>query len=421
VSRTFLLTSGVRDRETANQGVVVKRTCISVVASVTVLLAASNVGAQTARATIAETPVRVEPKISAAIVATVKEGAPIDVVDRQGDWYRVLVPTVAGKPRIGYVAVSLVEVVGEDGSLPVAAATGQGEQRQAATQRIPPTLSQISARRDGDRMERTPPATATSTISHPDEQRISRPEPSAARAPEMLYSQPPPDRAWVDVGFARMRSGRQTQTFTLTQTISREVAAAAAAYTGIPAYSDLDLGGGIGLHGGLGLGVHVDGATYEGPVGLAVSIPSPYFFNLNALDARPTSSTVRRQERAVDIGAAYTMSFSDRVSVRAFGGPTYFHVTNEMVNAVHYNQVASAFIPVNVVAITSFTTQEVPASTLGFHVGADVAMFFARRVGVGGGVRFNKGTAGVTDPLSGEHADLQVGHFEFTGGLRLRF
>jgi hypothetical protein len=92
-----------------------------------------------------------------------------------------------------------------------------------------------------------------------------------------------------------------------------------------------------------------------------------------------------------------------------------------MIATVGYAQAASASPPVNVVHITSFTVQEVSASTLGFHVGIDVSGFFSRYVGVGGTVRFSRGRASVRDPLTNEEIELKVGQPELGGGLRLRF
>jgi hypothetical protein len=92
-----------------------------------------------------------------------------------------------------------------------------------------------------------------------------------------------------------------------------------------------------------------------------------------------------------------------------------------MIGVVIYNQVASPLVGVNSVTITSHTDKEVSGSAVGFHVGGDSAWFFTRNVGVGGTVRFNRGTIAIAEPLSGQNADLKVGHTGVGGGLRLRF
>ena len=94
------------------------RLFISVLASSFLWLTGITVSAQTARARIASTPIRGEANLTSAIIATVQEGGRVDVVDLQGDWYRVLVPNEQGKPLVGYVLARLIEIVNADGASP---------------------------------------------------------------------------------------------------------------------------------------------------------------------------------------------------------------------------------------------------------------------------------------------------------------
>jgi len=84
---------------------------LTTLASSLLLFTGSIVGAQTARVRIADTPIRVEANLSSPIIATLKEGELVDVVDLQADWYRVLVPNERTKPRVGYVLAHLIEIV----------------------------------------------------------------------------------------------------------------------------------------------------------------------------------------------------------------------------------------------------------------------------------------------------------------------
>jgi hypothetical protein len=101
-------------------------------ASSLLLFTGSIAGAQTARVRTADTPIRVEANLSSPIIATLKEGDRVDVVDLQGDWYRVLVPDEQAKPRVGYVPAQLIEIVNG------ARSTAQGPP-------IPPTRAQFDA------------------------------------------------------------------------------------------------------------------------------------------------------------------------------------------------------------------------------------------------------------------------------------
>ena len=99
---------------------------VAALASSLLMLTGRSVEAQTARARIADTPIRSEATLTAAVIATVKEGDPIDVVDMQGDWYRVLVPDAQGKPRVGYVMAWLIETANTAESPRATPALAQG-------------------------------------------------------------------------------------------------------------------------------------------------------------------------------------------------------------------------------------------------------------------------------------------------------
>lgn len=238
-------------------------------------------------------------------------------------------------------------------------------------------------------------------------------------APVIAQNRPP--RVWIDVDFARLQPSQDLQTFSGSRTLFSETQTFTAAYPPLPSLNGIIVGGGVGIVKGLGVSVRLNFLNYTNLIGLAVTVPSPYFFNTVASDATVTASPLERRERGIDISATYSAAVSDRVTVRVFGGPTLFHVDDDMVSGIAYNQTASSLVRINVVNITAFNHNEVSGSTLGFNVGGDVSVFLVRNVGVGGGVRFNRGTVSLIDPLTARSADLNVGSAEFSGGLRLRF
>jgi hypothetical protein len=383
------------------------------------LFTGSIAGAQTARARIADTPIRGEAHLSSPIIATLKEGGLVDIVDLQGDWYRVLVPNEQGKPRVGYVLAHLIEIV--------------NTARPTAGPPIPPTRAQLDAlqaerkalqqvdalRADLNALQNAPSAQAVATS----DQSINRGaiEPQNLRRP-ILVPATPSDHGWINTDLVRVQSAHNAQTFTFAAPLYNETVAAAAAYSALPGATDIGISGGITIRHGLGIAVNFEAVNYQSTVGLGVIVPSPYFYNTLATAGTTTATSLARQDRSLDISAVYTVPIrDDRLRVRIFGGPTYFHLTNNMVETIGYNQVANVLVPLNFVAVTSFTQKEVSGSALGFNVGADVSWFFTRHVGVGGGLRFNRGIVTLLEPLSGHNADLTVGGPEFGGGLRLRF
>jgi hypothetical protein len=132
------------------QGLLMNKFSITILASSLLLCCIDSVvEAQTARAMIADTPIRAEANLGSPIIAKLREGSPVDVVDMQGDWYRVLVPNESGKARVGYVLARLIEIVNADGS----SRSGQASASRAAppagqSPPTPPTLAQPTSQRD---------------------------------------------------------------------------------------------------------------------------------------------------------------------------------------------------------------------------------------------------------------------------------
>jgi SH3 domain-containing protein len=126
----------------------VRKILIASISSMLLMFCAAVAGAETARARIDETPVRAEANLDGAVIATLKEGAAIDVIDVQGDYYRVLVPGDAGKPTVGYVLARLVNLDDVGGSsnettVPPDSPTPRPVAQGAP---IPPTLVQLGLR-----------------------------------------------------------------------------------------------------------------------------------------------------------------------------------------------------------------------------------------------------------------------------------
>lgn len=230
-------------------------------------------------------------------------------------------------------------------------------------------------------------------------------------------------QGFLDVNAIRVQSAQtDDQSYTYVTTLSQEVALFGSTYPKFPAVAGLDVSGGYLSKIGLGLEVHLDFAQYKSTVGLQAYVPSPYFFNTPGVASTVTGGQLDRRDIGVNIGAAYRLPLpTDRVILRVSGGPTYFNVNNEMVSIIRYTQSASSLLRLNLVNITGYETRTEKGSALGYHVGADVGVFFSRHFGVGGVIRYSHGKITLTDPLSGDDADLKVGNTTVGGGLRVRF
>ncbi len=229
------------------------------------------------------------------------------------------------------------------------------------------------------------------------------------------------DRGWIDFNVISATPAQDAQTYTFSGRLFQETAAIAAVYPDFPRATGVLFGGGAGIGHGLGLGVQWTAINCEYTVGLGISIPHPVFFNRPGSDGDVTHSMLERKDNAVDISAVYQLPTLDAWRIRVFGGPTYFSVKQDFVNDIRYTQTFN-LLGANNVDITGFTQETVDDSAWGYHVGADVSFFFSKHLGVGGGLRVNRGTAKLaSEPLSEGAAELKMGAAHVGGGLRIRF
>ena len=94
-----------------------------------------------------------------------------------------------------------------------------------------------------------------------------------------------------------------------------------------------------------------------------------------------------------------------------FGGPSFFTVKQSVVTAVQRTEA----YPFDEATFSGATVATEVESTNGFNIGADVAWYFTKNVGVGGIVRFSSATAAFSV------GDVDAGGALVGGGLRLRF
>ncbi|MSO45485.1 MAG: hypothetical protein EXQ59_01785 [Acidobacteria bacterium] len=176
-----------------------------------------------------------------------------------------------------------------------------------------------------------------------------------------------------------------------------------------------DVAGGVAIWRRLGLGVGVERSSRATPVALTGSVPHPFFFNRD----RSVSGTVTgltREELAVHVKATVVAPIGTRVQVLLFGGPSFFLVTQGVITDFTWTEA----YPYDVATFNTARPTSAKASKVGFHAGADVAVFFTRQIGVGGTVQFAGASVALT-AAGGESLDAQAGGIKAGGGLRLRF
>lgn len=198
----------------------------------------------------------------------------------------------------------------------------------------------------------------------------------------------------------------------------------------------IDVGAGLVLRSGVLFGVAVTHQRDERRADVDVTLDHRDYHR--PLTGRTTSAPLQRRDTAVHLSAGYAWS-SPHVQVRAFGGPSRFSVSQDLMDGLSLEEVAGFSGPPFVTTYslrgpTDVTSQPQRGSAWGYHAGADVAYYFGRHAGVGMLVRYSDSTVALADPLS---SSLLTGYFraltknstvevdtqrlDVTAGLRLRF
>ena len=234
-------------------------------------------------------------------------------------------------------------------------------------------------------------------------------------------------RGWVDVNVI---AGQSNQGERLYSTAGRSTLGGAIAvgqdFPEIRRGSGFDVEGGYMFGPRVGFGVRWAHARAHSAIGVGLGAEHPITGAI-AMDGAE-SDEFRRLESAIDLMAAYTVPLANPdIRLRVFGGPTHFVVEQAMIRNVNFTHTLNFSGTVNQIAITNISEQEVNGNAWGYNAGADVAYFFARHVGVGAGLRFNRGTVGgveipLPNPVGGdEEAEFTAGHLGVAAGVRFRF
>ncbi len=218
-------------------------------------------------------------------------------------------------------------------------------------------------------------------------------------------------------GFVTVSGGYQVSSTDFSGSVIFPVNAEAVTATSdyvIDAGPFFDISGGVRVWRNLVVGGGVSQFTQDGEAAVAAGVPHPFFFGQD----RPVSGTAiaTRKETAVHIQAQWVIPVSDAVDVAVFGGPTFFTVEQDFVSGIDFTDV----FPFETATFVSAPVEQQSGSAVGFHVGADVAVYVTRYVGVGGLVRWSRATV---DFLSsdGDTMSVETGGVHVGGGLRLRF
>ncbi len=302
------------------------------------------------------------PKESSDVIVIAQPGTILDVMQRQDDWYWVIVPADSnGTRRIGYVVASAVERLGD-------------------TRVLEPGIRGMPAR-----PEAIPTATGT---------------------PEL-------PRFFVGVG-----GGGQFVVPDFTDHVSttwyRQPGSFVASYTtGSSGAFEASIG--VRLAPRLVLTFAYWRTTTTSVASVDAVVPHPFASN----PPRSTSASgfsVGRQENDGHLQITYLIPITRRVDLAVYGGPSVFYLRQDLISDLVFRDV----YPYETVTIDSVLTTQKSKAIIGVNVGADATLMLWRFVGVGVGARYARGSMNL--PSAGQGSiPVDVGGVQVSGGVRLRF
>jgi hypothetical protein len=160
-------------------------------------------------------------------------------------------------------------------------------------------------------------------------------------------------------------------------------------------------------------------------------LPHPIFTD-TFRSASATVTGLDHKERAVHLQALWQVPVTVEFAVTVFGGPTFFTVEDELVSAFSLAEAGGDFTSVS---LSDVRTEAQKHTTTGFHLGFDAQYMFKKNVGfmksvgfmkdagVGGMLRYSKGSVDLTAPADtgSETFKIDTGGLEIGVGLRFRF
>lgn len=179
-----------------------------------------------------------------------------------------------------------------------------------------------------------------------------------------------------------------------------------------PTYS---VGGSVRVWRAIAVGVSVTAVQSATHAEIDADVPHPFFFDQPRHISGTADSTARR-ERAINLEARAIVPIRSRFDVTLFGGPSRWHVEQELLEGVDYTQQ----YPYDTAQFAGARTSLRSVDAWGYNGGIDFAVYLTPRIGVGGLIEISTAKLPLTI-TGGESFDANVGGLRSGIGFRARF
>ena len=165
---------------------------------------------------------------------------------------------------------------------------------------------------------------------------------------------------------------------------------------------------------GLGAAVSVTRFSRNGTVQVDASIPHPFFFD-RPREISGEADDISRSETDIHGQLTYTLQTRNRLRVMLGGGVSVFNVEQELVTTVRYTE----SFPFDEAQFSGVDTDRSSATAIGFNAGVDIRWLLSRNLGVGGLIRYSRGTVDLD--VQDRTVDVEAGGLQALGGIRVHF
>ena len=177
------------------------------------------------------------------------------------------------------------------------------------------------------------------------------------------------------------------------------------------------ISGGFGVllsRNGLGAAVSVSRFSRSGTVHVDASIPHPFFFN-RPREISGEADDISRSETGIHGQLTYALQTRNRLRVMLGGGVSVFNVEQELVTTVRYVE----SFPFDDAEFSGVDTDRSSGTAIGFNAGVDIRWLLSRNLGVGGLIRYSRGTVDLD--VQDRSVGVEAGGLQALGGIRVHF
>lgn len=254
----------------------------------------------------------------------------------------------------------------------------------------------------------------------PQEQPDQPPPVETLPAPEPADDDDDGDRFFFSVN---MGGQNKEQSFSDSSTFSiyNENGALATAHS-IGGGTLFDIGVGMRVWQGLGVGVAYSTVKNFNDASVTVRVPHPILFG-QSRTATATVADLEHSQNVVHLQFMWTLALTSRFHLTASAGPSFFTVRQTVATVAAPQDIVDP-APYNNLSIRTVSLTDVKDSPVGVNVGLDATFVIVRikgiGIGVGGFVRHASATLNLPTEATGD-ATLKAGGPQGGAGLRLRF